>query len=177
MVPDGLLIREVAKRSGISRKAIRLHEAYGLLLPSRRAVSGYRVFSAEAVSVLTFVEHARRLGLSLAEIGHIVGLGRSWSAPCVHVRQLLEQKAADLTTLLRAVRRTLRSWPEQTGRDATVCPRIERKEVMVWTGTRSLSARSATTARRSLSTATRSGSGRTPTRWSSGRTNGTSSWT
>ena len=38
---DGLLIGEVAKRSGISRKAVRLYEARGILLPAHRTPSGY----------------------------------------------------------------------------------------------------------------------------------------
>jgi DNA-binding transcriptional MerR regulator len=52
------------------------------------------------VGVLALVERARRLGLTLGEILQIVALRRAGSAPCVHVRRLLEQKAADLASLL-----------------------------------------------------------------------------
>ena len=37
----GLLIGEVAARSGVSRKAIRLYEARGILPPPRRTPAGY----------------------------------------------------------------------------------------------------------------------------------------
>ena len=50
------------------------------------------------LKLLTFVGQARRLGLTLSEIKHIVVLRRSGSAPCAHLRALLEQKAADLCT-------------------------------------------------------------------------------
>ena len=72
MARDGLLIGEVATRSGLSRKALRLYKARGILPPSRRTPSGYRTYPLEVVGVLHFVAQARRLGLTLAEIGNIV---------------------------------------------------------------------------------------------------------
>ena len=162
----GLLIGEVAKQSGASRKAIRLYEARGILPPARRTASGYRVYSAEVAGILAFVEQGRRLGLTLAEIRTIVALRRSGSMPCVHVRRLLEQKAVDLAGLLAALRRILRSWAADSDRVAAVCPHIEGKEVIIWTSALSRSVRSATTAPRSSSKVTRSGSGRMPTRQS-----------
>jgi MerR family transcriptional regulator, copper efflux regulator len=52
---NGLLIGEVATRSGVSRKALRLYEARGILPPSRRTVAGYRVYPAGTLGVLAFV--------------------------------------------------------------------------------------------------------------------------
>ena len=46
---DGLLIGEVAKRSGASRKALRLYEAAGILPTARRTSSGYRVYDSGAL--------------------------------------------------------------------------------------------------------------------------------
>lgn len=123
----GLLIGELAKQSGTSRKAIRLYEARGILPPARRTTSGYRVYQAEIAGILAFVEQGRRLGLTLAEIRTTDALRRSGSTPYVHVRRLLEQKAVDLAGLLGAVRRILRSWAAETGRPAAVCPHIEGK--------------------------------------------------
>ena len=100
MQGNGLLIGEVAAQSGLSRKALRLYEARGILLPPRREPSGYRRYPGDVLPLLSFVGQARRLGLTLSEIKHIVGLRRSGSAPCVHVRALLEQKAADLEGML-----------------------------------------------------------------------------
>ena len=105
----GLLIGEVAKRSGVSRKAVRLYEARGFLPSAHRTSSGYRVYPPDVIGILAFVEQGRRLGLTLAEIRQIAALRRSGSVPCVHVRHLLEQKAVDLAGLLGAVRRILRS--------------------------------------------------------------------
>jgi MerR family transcriptional regulator, copper efflux regulator len=69
-----LTIGEVAARSGVSRKALRLYEARGIVPKPRRTPAGYRAYSPEVLRVLHFVTQARRLGLTLKEIGHIVGL-------------------------------------------------------------------------------------------------------
>ena len=73
------------------------------------------------------MSQARRLGLTLTEIRHIVALRRSGSAPCVHIRALLQQKVADLEGMLAGVRSILNSWRSADGRLAAVCPHIEAK--------------------------------------------------
>jgi MerR family copper efflux transcriptional regulator len=110
MARDGLLIGEVAERSGLSRKALRLYESRGILPPPRREPSGYRRYPEDALGVLYFVAQARRLGLTLTEIGSIVALRCSKPGPCVHVRALLERKVADLDNVRRELRRILNSW-------------------------------------------------------------------
>jgi len=170
----GLLIGEVAARSGVSRKALRLYEARGILPPARRTPSGYRRYPADVLGLLTFVSQARRLGLRLAEIEHIVALRRSGAAPCVHVRALLDQKASDLESMLAGVREILDSWRATSGRHAAVCPHIEAKGGDTqWNDSRS--ARSVRSARRSSSMVIPSESVRTRTRRSSRKKSGTSS--
>ena len=60
-----MTIGEVATRSGVSRKALRLYEARGIVSKPRRTRSGYRVYEADVLGVLHFVTQARRLGLTL----------------------------------------------------------------------------------------------------------------
>src|SRR5215510_8305294 len=168
----GLLIGQVAQRSGISRKALRLYEARGILPPAHRTGSGYRRYPHDVLKLLTFVGQARRLGLTLAEIKHIVALRRSGAAPCVHIRALLEQKAADLEGMLAGVRSILTSWGAN-GRHAAICPNIEaRGGDVLWKGSHFV--QRAQTARKSSSTATPSASARTRTPSSSRRMSGTS---
>lgn len=87
---SGLFIGQAAARSGVSRKALRLYEARGLLPPPRRTASGYRVYPTDVLDLLAFVGHARLLGLTLAEITQIICLRRAGRPPCVHVRGLLQ---------------------------------------------------------------------------------------
>jgi len=176
MGPGGYLIGELAQRSGVSRRALRLYEARGILPPPRRTPSGYRVYGREVLDILTFVTEGRRLGLTLTDIRHIVALRRAGSPPCVHVRRLLEDKVKALEAVLDSVRSVLKSWNRVRGRQAAVCPHIERQGGDVeWTRVPFRSARPAIIARKLSSKATGFGSARMPTAPSSRRTNGTSS--
>ena len=174
---DGLLIGEVAKRSGVTRKALRLYEARGIVPRARRTAAGYRVYPADVLGVLDFVAQARRLGLTLGEIARIARQRRAGTMPCSDVRALLEQKAAELTELLGSVRRILRAWPRHVECYSAVCPQIEARGGEATWRSESPSARRARTARRSSSKATRSASVNIQTSPSSRRTNGTSSST
>ena len=135
---DGLLIGEVASRSGVSRKALRLYERTGILPASRRTAAGYRVYGPEALSTLIFVSQARRLGLHLDEIKEVVQIKRSGRCPCPHVLDLVRQKVeeldrtlADLTEVRRGLRGLLRS-SSRSGRrgEAAVCHHIERLQLV-----------------------------------------------
>src|SRR5688572_21315986 len=156
-----LRVGELSAQSGVGRKALRLYEARRILSPRHRTPAGYRLYPPETVKRLGFVARARRLGLTLSEIADIIALRRAGSPPCVHVRSVLEQKAADLAGMLREVRRTLNAWRATDGLTATICPHIDGKGGAIkWTGSQSLSARTATTARKSSSRTARSGSAR-----------------
>ena len=132
MSRDGLLIGEVAKRSGASRKALRLYEAAGILPAARRTSSGYRVFDNDALDLLAFVRQAQRLGFTLDQIKEIVTIKRAGRAPCPHVRDLvkrkaeeLEQRLADLMEIREGLRTLLQSWRSLRQNRAAVCPHIE----------------------------------------------------
>jgi DNA-binding transcriptional MerR regulator len=73
---------EVATRSEVSRKALRLYEAMGILPPAARTAAGYRVYGDDMLQLLGFVTQARRLGFSLAEIRDIISIRRSDRPPC-----------------------------------------------------------------------------------------------
>jgi DNA-binding transcriptional MerR regulator len=171
---DGLLIGELARRGGVSRKALRLYEARGILPKPRRTPSGYRLFPPDALGVLHFVTRARRLGLTLAEIGGIVALRCARPGPCVHVRALLERKVADLEAMQHELRRILDAWDVASRRRGVVCQHIEDEGGDI-TWNESRSAHRATIARKSSWKATSFASARARTPSPSRRRNGTSS--
>jgi len=175
MAERALRIGEVAARSGVSRKALRLYEARGLVPKPRRTPAGYRVYDVDVLGILHFVTQARRLGLTLKEIGDIVALRCAKPGPCVHVRALLEQKLADLDRLRRQLRNILTAWQASSARRGVVCQHIEGGGNLPW-----LRPRSAPRAPRALtssSTATRSASAKGASASPSRGRNGTSSST
>jgi DNA-binding transcriptional MerR regulator len=128
----GLLIGEVAKRAGTTRKALRLYEAAGILVAPRRTTSGYRVYGPDTLDLLAFVRQAQRLGFSLDEIKDIVSIQRSGRLPCPHVHDLVSRKRADLDRRLadlgemrKRLDVVLRGWRSRCG-SAAVCLHIEQ---------------------------------------------------
>src|SRR3569833_1140296 len=60
-------IREVARRTGLTSRALRFYEARGLVAPLRTG-SGRRVYGAAALERLNQVLALKRAGLTLAQI-------------------------------------------------------------------------------------------------------------
>ena len=58
----------LAARAGVSTSRIRFYEAQGLLPPPRRRHSGYRDYDERALEIILFINRARGLGFSLAEV-------------------------------------------------------------------------------------------------------------
>ena len=134
---DGLLIGEVAARTGVSRKALRLYEEAGILPAPRRTAAGYRIYGQETLALLAFLTQARRLGFRLDEIKEIAQTKRSGRVPCSHVLDLVRQKVgdldravADLTEVRRGLQELLTSGRSARRREAAVCPHIERLKLV-----------------------------------------------
>lgn len=85
-------IGELAKRLGLTAKAIRHYESLGLLTPPKRSESGYRLYDEADLERLKFIQGAKSLGLSLHEIGEVIGVWSTGERPCGRVRRLLDEK-------------------------------------------------------------------------------------
>lgn len=123
----GLRIGELARRAGVTAKAIRFYERKRILPPAKRAANRYRLYDDGAVGMLQFVKQATGLGLTLAEIKEIIAIRRGGRPPCAHVYGLLCDKAAeldrkleDLLELRRRIRRSLTAWTHQPRAAAAV---------------------------------------------------------
>lgn len=98
-----LRIGQLADDLGLNPTTIRYYEAIGLLPPPRRSASGYRLYGAADRDRLHFIGKAKAIGLSLDEIGEILALRDGGTAPCDHVRDLLDQRLAAVDAQLRAL--------------------------------------------------------------------------
>lgn len=63
-----LTIGALARQVGLRSSALRYYEQEGLLAPTSRSESGYRLYQPEAIDTLRFIQRAQRLGFSLADI-------------------------------------------------------------------------------------------------------------
>jgi MerR family transcriptional regulator, thiopeptide resistance regulator len=64
-----LKIGELAKRTGLTVRALHHYDSIGLLVPSARSDAGYRLYNAADIARLHRIQALRGFGLSLADIG------------------------------------------------------------------------------------------------------------
>ncbi|WP_043785125.1 MerR family transcriptional regulator [Amycolatopsis rifamycinica] len=64
-------IGELARRTGVSQRALRYYEHQGLLTPDRRP-SGYRVYGETDVAAVRRIRILLAAGLSTAQIGEVL---------------------------------------------------------------------------------------------------------
>jgi DNA-binding transcriptional MerR regulator len=62
-----MYIGEVAKKTGLSIKAIRLYEEKGLIMPPPRN-GRYRVYSESHIDILNLIKEAKLLGVTLSQL-------------------------------------------------------------------------------------------------------------
>jgi DNA-binding transcriptional MerR regulator len=69
-----MTIGELARRSGMSVKALRRLEGMGLIYTLGRSPAGYRLFDQDALWCVQVISNLRGLGLTMAEIRELAGV-------------------------------------------------------------------------------------------------------
>jgi MerR family copper efflux transcriptional regulator len=67
-------ISDVAKKTGLTSKAIRFYEEKGLVTPPLRGENGYRSYNPKHLEELTLLRQARQVGFTLEECRELVHL-------------------------------------------------------------------------------------------------------
>jgi MerR family copper efflux transcriptional regulator len=121
-------ISDVAKRTGLTRKAIRFYEEKGLVTPPLRAENGYRSYGQKHLEELTLLRQARQVGFTLEECGELVALFNNPARHSADVKARTLKKVADIErhiAELRKMREKLMSLAESCpGDDSADCPII-----------------------------------------------------
>jgi MerR family copper efflux transcriptional regulator len=133
MAIQGLTIGQAAQAAGVTRKAVRVYEARGLLPAAERTAAGYRLYDEHDIELLAFIRRARTLGLYLDDIREVLDVRDGGVPPCATVRELLDARIAeidDTVAELLALRRALVDTRQRAGgctdgRPVTVCAIIE----------------------------------------------------
>lgn len=128
----GLMIGELASRTGVHIETVRYFEKVGMLIKPDRTRGGRRVYAELHVRALNFIKRARELGFSPAEVRAILSLGGPEAACCDEVRQIaihhLEQVRRKMEALAR-IESLLTSTVERcSGGHFPDCPIIEMME-------------------------------------------------
>ena len=119
-------IGRVAKESGVPAKTIRYYESIGLIDSAARTESGYRVYSGRDVETLRFIQRARGLGFSVADVANLLALWRDSGRASAQVKALAAQHLGGIDrkiTELQAMRATLVDLVDRChGDDRPDCP-------------------------------------------------------
>ncbi len=103
---DELTVGEVAERFAITVRTLHHYDAIGLLTPSRRAASGYRVYTPADLTRLSQIIVYRRLELSLDEIARLLNEGDEVSH-LVRQRERVMARLDELKDLVEAIDQAL----------------------------------------------------------------------
>jgi len=107
--PKYLRIGQLAERSGVSAKALRLYERRGLLKPSTHSEAGYRLYGPDALQRLMQVVLLKRSGFTLAQIGRLLSRDAKPAAQLLASQiAKLERELADRTQALATLRQVAR---------------------------------------------------------------------
>ncbi|OON34749.1 Cu(I)-responsive transcriptional regulator [Izhakiella australiensis] len=121
-------ISDVAKRTGLTNKAIRFYEEKGLVTPPLRSENGYRRYDARHIEELTLLRQARQVGFNLDECREMVQLFNNPQRHSADVKKRTLQKVAEIENHiaeLNRMRTRLLTLAEQCpGDDSADCPII-----------------------------------------------------
>jgi MerR family copper efflux transcriptional regulator len=105
--PALLTIAEVRDATGLSARTLRYYEELGLLPGVRRRAGGRRVYGADEIERLRFIQRLKTLGLSLAEVKQlnaVYAIGGSTDAMLERLDALLGSHLADLEARIAELR-------------------------------------------------------------------------
>jgi MerR family copper efflux transcriptional regulator len=103
----GVRISQLAAAVGIAPSTVRYYERIGLVPEPERTAAGHRIYSADAEARLRFIVRGKRLGLSLDQLGELLGVwdGTNCAATQERLLRLLDEKQAQVTTDIAELRR------------------------------------------------------------------------
>lgn len=99
-----MTIGKLATQADLSTNALRFYEREGLLFPTSKSDSGYRLYDDSAVARVRFIKHAQHCGFTLTEINELLTLRATDSACCDDVRRLAVEKKLQLEAKIRSMK-------------------------------------------------------------------------
>jgi MerR family mercuric resistance operon transcriptional regulator len=95
-----LTIGKLAKQTEVTVETIRHYQCIGLLVEPDKPNSGYRQYSADAITNIRFIKRAQQAGFTLKEIATLLSLDGSH---CADVRQLAELKCQQIDQHIKSL--------------------------------------------------------------------------
>ncbi len=91
-----LTIGELARGADLAPETLRHYERMGLIAPSGRTASNYRLYDTAAVDRLRFIRRALTLGFSLGDIRELLDLRRDAAGDMGTVKDVVARRVSDI---------------------------------------------------------------------------------
>ncbi|AGH81334.1 zinc-responsive transcriptional regulator [Psychromonas sp. CNPT3] len=98
-------IGELAKRYQVKADTLRFYNKNGLLIPSSRSTSGYRLYTEHDAQRLSFILRAKEVGFSLTDIAELLSIELerdNWA--CMDVKGLVDSKLKDINNKIEELK-------------------------------------------------------------------------
>lgn len=104
-MPTTYTIGQLTEQTAVPASTLRYYERIGLLTPSRRSRSNYRLYSEDDLSRLSFIKLAQTTGFTLDDIRLLLGLERGTTESCDEVVGVIQLRLEDVAQRMRDFRR------------------------------------------------------------------------
>ena len=122
-------IGELETHSRASRHTLRYYEQIGLISPMRRT-NNYRVYTAQTLQDLNFIQRAQSMGFSLGEIGQILDAQRNQTIDCADGAKLIEKKMAEIRQKIADLKSIYRYLDEERANlEASAAKQLELQQL------------------------------------------------
>ena len=99
-------ISELARRAGMSAHTVRYYEKVGLLTPSQRTESNYRVYNKDDVITAEFIKRSKECGFSLAETASLLAIKNDKSQHvCAEAKQITQTKIVEIAAQIEKLKK------------------------------------------------------------------------
>jgi len=102
---DGMTRGEIAEKAGVNPETLRYYERKELIPTPPRSDGGFRLYDDNYVDRLRFIQRAKDLGFTLAEIKDLLDLRVDEEATCQNVRARAEHKLDEVEEKIRDLQR------------------------------------------------------------------------
>lgn len=92
-------IGALAKAGGVPTSTLRYYERAGLLRPSARTASNYRMYTQADLEKLRFIRAAQATGFTLDDVSQLLR-----PAPCAKVQHVIEERLELVTERMKELR-------------------------------------------------------------------------
>jgi len=100
-----LSIGDLSKQTGVKVPTIRYYEQIGMLATPDRTSGNQRRYERVDLDRLSFIKHARDLGLTLSAIRDLIDLSAHPERPCADVDRIVEEHLASVRDRIGRLRR------------------------------------------------------------------------